>query len=303
MQGDPDAALSIGGEGTISVQLGPVIEAVKQRLVEQGVGFAASIPVVDRSIVVAQNDAFVLVQTFTRSRSRSAPGCPWIVLALLVAGVLVAKRRPKALVWTAGGFALTMAILAAGTRRRPNVLHRYRESVDHARRHRRGALRRAHRAHALDDRRVPRARHPRRGHRVVLGAVAAGAGGRGFAGSGFAAPAIRRGARRHHGVVRHRLDRWRGFVYTPIAIVAAAVLLLSRPVSVGVVLWTVVLALIALLIVELLRRPAEEVAAAAIRRNDATRYPTHTDSEVASAPVTARPPDDAGAPRAKLPEE
>jgi hypothetical protein len=44
VQGDPDAALAIGGDGTISVQLGPIIETVKDRLVEQGVGFAANIP-------------------------------------------------------------------------------------------------------------------------------------------------------------------------------------------------------------------------------------------------------------------
>src|SRR5918994_3721371 len=50
VQGDPDAALAVGGDGTISVQLGPIIETVKQRLEERGVGFAAAIPEVDRSI-------------------------------------------------------------------------------------------------------------------------------------------------------------------------------------------------------------------------------------------------------------
>ena len=36
VQGDPDAALAIGGDGTISVQLGPIIETVKDRLVRAG---------------------------------------------------------------------------------------------------------------------------------------------------------------------------------------------------------------------------------------------------------------------------
>src|SRR5690349_6034965 len=44
VQGSPDAALEIGSGGTLSVQLGPIVEAVKQRLVDQGVGFASAIP-------------------------------------------------------------------------------------------------------------------------------------------------------------------------------------------------------------------------------------------------------------------
>ena len=97
------------------MQLGPIIEAVKDRLEQQGVGFAASIPVVERTIVIAQNDAFVPAdcRRSTRSRSRSGTWLPWVCLALLAAGVFVAKRRTVALVWTAG-LALTMLILAAG---------------------------------------------------------------------------------------------------------------------------------------------------------------------------------------------
>ena len=114
VQGDPDAALAIGGDGTVSVQLGPVIEAVKDRLEQQGVGFAANIPVVERSIVIAQNDAFVLIQTVYALAVAVGTWLPWVCLALLAAGVFVAKRRTVALVWTAAGLALTMLILAAG---------------------------------------------------------------------------------------------------------------------------------------------------------------------------------------------
>ena len=114
VQGDPNAALAIGGDGTVSVQLGPIIEAVKDRLEQQGVGFAANIPVVERSIVIAQNDAFVLVQTIYALAVAVGTWLPWICLALLAAGVFVAKRRTVALVWTAAGLALTMLLLAAG---------------------------------------------------------------------------------------------------------------------------------------------------------------------------------------------
>ncbi len=280
MQGDPDAALSIGGEGTISVQLGPVIEAVKQRLVEQGVGFAASIPVVDRSIVVAQNDAFVLVQTIYTLAVAVGTWLPFLVLALLVAGVLVAKRRSNALVWTAGGFALTMAILAAGIGiGRTFFIGTVSPSIMPA-----------DTAEALYDGLIELMLSTIVALLVlgILVAVIAWFSGpsrparalRGFAGSGFAA--VRRSAAAHGvttGAFGIWLDRWRGFVYAAIAIVAAAVLLFNRPVSIGVVLWTVVLALLALLIVELLRRPAAEVAAAA-----ADAVPDGTPDAAADAP-------------------
>jgi len=85
---------------------------------------------------------------------------------------------------------------------------------------------------------------------------------RNLAGSGFAS--VRRSAARRGvttGSFGVALDRWRGVAYLIIALIAAAVVLFNRPVSLGVVFWTVVLALLALLLVELLRRPADEVAA------------------------------------------
>jgi hypothetical protein len=83
-----------------------------------------------------------------------------------------------------------------------------------------------------------------------------------FAGSGFSA--VRRSAAKRGittGSFGIALDRWRGVAYLLIALVAAAVVLFNRPVTLGTVFWTLVLALLALLIVELLRRPADEVTA------------------------------------------
>jgi len=82
-----------------------------------------------------------------------------------------------------------------------------------------------------------------------------------FAGSGFSA--VRRSAAKRGittGAFGIALDRWRGVAYLLIALVAAAVVWFNRPVTLGVVFWTLVLALVVLLIVELLRRPADEVA-------------------------------------------
>lgn len=262
VQGDPDAALEIGAGGTLSVQLGPIIEAVKDRLEAQGVGFAASIPVIDKSIVVAQNDAFVLVQTVYALAVAAGTWLPWISLGLLVAGVLVARNRAKALVWTAAGLALSMILLASGVgigrlyfigAVSPSIMPSDTASV-------------------LYDGLVELMLSTVVAILVLalLVAVIAWFAGpwrparaaRGFAGSGFAA--ARRAAARHGvttGAFGIALDRWRSAVYVVIAVVAAVVVLFNRPVSVGVVIWTVVLALVAVLLVELLRRPAAEVEA------------------------------------------
>ncbi|WP_205647426.1 hypothetical protein [Agromyces badenianii] len=262
MQGDPDAALAIGGDGSISVQLGPIVEAVKQRLIEQGVGFAEAIPEVDRSVVVAQDDAFVLVRTIYALAVGVGTWLPWITLAFLVIGVAVAKSRNRALLWTAGGFALAMAILASGI-----------------------GIGRWYFVGAVSPSIMPSgaAESIYSGlveimmstiiALLVLGllvAVVAWFAGpwrparalRGFAGSGFAAL---RSTAAKHGITTGRfgigLDRWRVVVYVAIAVIAALVVLFSRPVTTGTVIATVLLALLALLIVELLRRPAAEVEA------------------------------------------
>ena len=62
------------------------------------------------------------------------------------------------------------------------------------------------------------------------------------------------------------LDRWRGAVYIAIALIATAVVFFNRPVTVSAVIWTVILALIAVVIVELLQRPADEVAELELER-------------------------------------
>ncbi|WP_159605438.1 hypothetical protein, partial [Agromyces humi] len=279
VQGDPDSALAIGGDGTVSVQLGPIIEAVKDRLEQQGVGFAANIPVVERSIVIAQNDAFVLIQTVYALAVAVGTWLPWVCLALLAAGVLVAKRRTVALVWTAAGLALTMLILAAGLgigrtffigTVSPSIMPSDTASV-------------------LFDGLVELMLSTIVAVLVlaVLVAVIGWFSGpwrparaaRGFAESGFAS--LRASAARHGvttGSFGVALDRWRGGLYVIVAIVAAAVVLLNRPVTTSLVVWTVIVALLVVLLIELLRRPAAEVAAQAAAAETAA-----ADAEIAAA--------------------
>ncbi|MFF2494468.1 hypothetical protein [Agromyces sp. NPDC058064] len=276
MQGDPDAMLEIGGDGTLSVQIGPIIEAVKQRLADRGVGFADAIPVVEQSIVIAQGDALALVTTMYAVAVGIGTWLPWVALAFLVAGVLVAKRRSKAFVWTAGGFAFVMALLAAGfeigrvifvATISPSLIPSDAASVIYAQ------LTEAMRSTTVA--------------LLVLGlfaALIAWVAGpwapaqalRGFAGSGFAA--LRRAGDRHGlstGAFGHALDRSHGLIAGAIAVIAAGVILLNRPVTTGSVVTTVLLALLALLILEILRRPVDEPEVA-----DAAGPPPEADGTV-----------------------
>ena len=259
IQGGPDAALTIE-DGAIAVQLGPIIEAVKQRLDEQGVGFAASIPVIEKSIVVAQDDSIALVQTVYRLAVAAGTWLPWIALALLVAGVLIARRRVAALVWTAGGLALSMLVLASGIGiGRAYFLSSVSPSVMPS-----------DTAIALYDGLLELMLSTILAIFVLALFVAVIAwlsgpwrparAARGFADSGFSA--VRRSAAAHGvttGSFGVALDRWRVVAYVAIAVAAALVIMFNRPVTVSFVVWTVVLALLAVALVELLRRPADAV--------------------------------------------
>jgi hypothetical protein len=256
LQGDPDAALAIGPEGSLSVQLGPVIEAVKQRLEDQGVGFASAIPVIERSVVIAKADSLVLVQTVYALAVAVGTWLPFVVLLLLVAGVLVAKRRSAALVWTAGGLALTMILTLAGFGTAqlffvgtvsPSIMPAgTAESIYGGLTELMVSTVAAVIVLAIAVALIAWLSGPWRPARAV----------RGLADDGFGA--IRRSAE-ERGITTGRfgegLHRYRVAVYAAIAVIASLVLLASRPLETSTVVWTVVIALLAVLLVELLRRP------------------------------------------------
>lgn len=114
IQGDPNTALTIGTDGTLSIELGTVIESVKSALVARGVSFAEAIPVIERSIPVLHSDALVLTQTLYNVAVAAGFWLPWVVLGMLVAGVLLARQRGRASTWTGFGLAAVFLLLAVG---------------------------------------------------------------------------------------------------------------------------------------------------------------------------------------------
>lgn len=113
LQGDPNAALVITQEG-LGVRLAPIIERVKQVLIERGFNLAASIPTVDRTIVLVQSSEFAKVQTLYRLVVALGTWLPFVAFAFLAAAVLLARRRVTVLIIAATLLGLA-AVLILGS--------------------------------------------------------------------------------------------------------------------------------------------------------------------------------------------
>ncbi len=112
--------VTIGDRGELGIQLAPIIQEVRDRLVDRGIGFAASIPVVEQTIVVAQSDALVVVGTVYNLAVTVGWWTPVLALVLFLAGILLARRRSTAVLGSGlglavGGLVLTIALGIAGS--------------------------------------------------------------------------------------------------------------------------------------------------------------------------------------------
>ncbi len=114
LENDPDGVLSLGEGGELGIQLGPIVERVKTALVDGGLGFAAQIPEVDRTIVIVTSDSLATVQVAYGMARTVAFWLPWLALALVIGGLFVAGATVRSLIVSAGGVALGMVVLLVG---------------------------------------------------------------------------------------------------------------------------------------------------------------------------------------------
>lgn len=112
LSNDPAAVATISADGSLGIPLEPIVEQVKARLVARGITIADRIPPVDRTITLVQSDQLPMVQLAYGITVAVGTWLPWVVLALLAGGVLVANRRHRTLLWTGVAFGLAMALLA-----------------------------------------------------------------------------------------------------------------------------------------------------------------------------------------------
>lgn len=94
LEGNQGGVVSAQGD-TITLNLAPIIAAVKERLVNQGFGLADNIPVVEKSFVLAQSDAITSAQGFYQLLNTLGVWLPGVTLVLLVGGVATARDRRR----------------------------------------------------------------------------------------------------------------------------------------------------------------------------------------------------------------
>ncbi|MER6911365.1 hypothetical protein ABT354_06805 [Streptomyces sp. NPDC000594] len=110
LTGSGGGAVKLTGN-TVEIDLAPVIDQVKQRLVADGLTAAGRIPEVHTDFTVLRSDEIGKVKTWFRLLQLAGVWLPVLALVLVVAGVLLAVRRRRALVAAALGVAFALLVL------------------------------------------------------------------------------------------------------------------------------------------------------------------------------------------------
>ncbi|WP_207555908.1 hypothetical protein [Intrasporangium flavum] len=101
--------------GAVLLNLGPIIEAVKARLVAAGLTVASQIPAVGATIEIARLQGVDKAQQAVRLLNTVATWLPWIGLAAFAGAIALARgRRRKTLLWAALGTAIGLVVLRIG---------------------------------------------------------------------------------------------------------------------------------------------------------------------------------------------
>ncbi|MCP3818435.1 hypothetical protein NLX86_09995 [Streptomyces sp. A3M-1-3] len=113
LTGSGDSAVKINND-SVTVDLAPVVDQVKQRLVDEGMTVAARIPEVHTDFTVLRADNIGKVKTGFRLLQIAGFWLPVLSVLLVAAGVLLSRHRRRVLVASALAFAFATLLLGAG---------------------------------------------------------------------------------------------------------------------------------------------------------------------------------------------
>lgn len=252
LKGEEGGALSLANDGTISMNLKPVITEVKQSLVNNGVAFADAIPELDITIDLGKVPELAVARVIYQIGVGVGTWLPWIVLGMFLLGIALAVRRGRAIV-TSAVFVLIVSVVLLigfdlGRMLAINAVgDAYAQAV--------GVVYDAIAAYVV-------------GVVAAMVALSIIVGVAAWVASGDERAPIRRGMTAALAWSRTRLDGvgmtmgsfghalYRARVVIRVVIVALGILVLmtAQPVSVASVIWTSVVVLLLLLILELLLR-------------------------------------------------
>ncbi|MCX4766159.1 hypothetical protein OG562_35325 [Streptomyces sp. NBC_01275] len=113
-----DKALTGSGGGavkiendTVNVDLAPVVDQVKQRLVDSGMTVAGKIPEIHTDFTVVRSDDIGKVKTYFRLLELAGVWVPVVAVVLVAAGILLSTHRRRVLIVSALCFAFATLLL------------------------------------------------------------------------------------------------------------------------------------------------------------------------------------------------
>ncbi|MFW0789009.1 hypothetical protein [Gordonia sp. CPCC 205333] len=107
----PHGAVRIGDDGTVAIGLGPIIDAVKGLLAQRNFGFAEQIPVIDKEFVVFSSPQLARAQSLVRVLDRVATILPWLALAAGAGAIALSSRGRRWRTLSLVGLAIVTAML------------------------------------------------------------------------------------------------------------------------------------------------------------------------------------------------
>jgi LPXTG-motif cell wall-anchored protein len=109
-----NAAVQVASNGDVTLDLSSVVVQVKARLVDAGLSVASKVPVVGSTIKVGNVSGLQHAQSLTNKLNKVANWLPWIGLVLLAGGVLLSRRKRRALVASLLGLVIGLVLVGVG---------------------------------------------------------------------------------------------------------------------------------------------------------------------------------------------
>ncbi|MGD6979262.1 MULTISPECIES: hypothetical protein [Citricoccus] len=98
-------------DGQVTLDIAPFVEVVKERLVDRGIGVATRIPQVHTSFVLFELPNLPAAQRAFAALNALGAALPFVALAVLASGVLLARGRRRAAIGAGLGAAAGMLLL------------------------------------------------------------------------------------------------------------------------------------------------------------------------------------------------
>lgn len=106
--------IQISADGEVGIALDPILDRVRTALTDAGIPFASAIPETDRVIVIAQSTQLAQLVWLYQLAVAVGPWLQWVVIALWVGAVLLARRWATAIIGVGVALTLSAGLLGAG---------------------------------------------------------------------------------------------------------------------------------------------------------------------------------------------